>query len=135
MAGLSSPLVASLHYILRRATSKKHTLEGVNAYSISVNAGYALGSVIVGLGYDALGWVGLNVLSAAVAGGALVGLALVKKEPPSAKRSPSVAQGAGGGASTTSGAAGADARGWTRRGAARTTRRERRFRCTARARW
>ena len=91
LAGVSSPLVASLHYILRRATSKKHTLEGVNAYSVSVNAGYAFGSVIVGLGYDALGWVGLNVLSAVVAGGALVTvLALVKKEPPSAKRSPSV---------------------------------------------
>ena len=91
LGGCFSPLVASLHYILRRATSKKHTLEGVNAYSISVNAGYAFGSVIVGLGYDALGWVGLNVLSAVVAGGALVTvLALVKKEPPSAKRSPSV---------------------------------------------
>jgi len=91
LAGVSSPLVASLHYILRRATSKKHTLEGVNAYSVSVNAGYAFGSVMVGLGYDALGWVGLNVLSAVVAGGALVAvLALVKKEPPSAKRSPSV---------------------------------------------
>ena len=92
LAGVSSPLVASLHYILRRATSKKHTLEGVNAYSISVNAGYAFGSVIVGLGYDALGWTGLNVLSAVVAGFALAAvLALVKEEDEGKmKRSPSV---------------------------------------------
>ena len=92
LAGVSSPLVASLHYILRRATSKKHTLEGVNAYSISVNAGYAFGSVIVGLGYDALGWTGLNVLSAGVAGFALAAvLALVKEEDEGKmKRSPSV---------------------------------------------
>ena len=109
LAGVSSPLVASLHYILRRATSKKHTLEGVNAYSISVNAGYAFGSVIVGLGYDALGWVGLNVLSAVVAGGALVTvLALVKKEPPSAKRSPSVLRALGEVRRDSPGAAGAD---------------------------
>lgn len=90
LAGISSPLVASLHYILSRATSKKHTLEGVNAYSVSVNAGYAFGSVVVGLGYDDLGWFGLNVLSAVVAGVAMVTvLALVKSEAP-AKRSPSV---------------------------------------------
>ena len=90
LAGISSPLVASLHYILSRATSKKHTLEGVNAYSVSVNAGYAFGSVVVGLGYDDLGWFGLNALSAVVAGVAMVTvLALVKSEAP-AKRSPSV---------------------------------------------
>ena len=91
LAGVSSPLVASLHYILRRATSKEHTLEGVNAYSISVNAGYAFGSVIVGLGYDALGWTGLNVLSAVVAAFALVTvLALVKNEDDAKlERSPS----------------------------------------------
>ena len=89
LAGVSSPLVASLHYILSRATSKKHTLEGVNAYSVSVNAGYAFGSVVVGLGYDELGWFGLNALSAVVAGVAMVAvLALVKSDRP--KRSPSV---------------------------------------------
>jgi MFS family permease len=90
-AGLSSPLVASLHYVLRRARNKKHTLEGVNAYSASVNAGYAVGSVVVGLGYDGLGWVGLNLLSAAVAGLAMVVvLVLVKNDRP--KKSPSIAK-------------------------------------------
>ena len=43
LAGLSSPLVAALHHILKQARDKMHVLEGVNAYSLSVNAGYALG--------------------------------------------------------------------------------------------
>ena len=74
MAGVSSPLVACLLYIFERARDKMHALEGVNAYSASVNFGYALGGVIVGVGYTSMGWVGLNVLSAVVAA---VGLVLV----------------------------------------------------------
>ena len=35
-----------------------HAMEGVNAYSASVNLGYCLGRVIVGVGYDEMGWVG-----------------------------------------------------------------------------
>ena len=38
-AGLSSPLVPSLLYIFERARDKMHALEGVNAYSMSVNLG------------------------------------------------------------------------------------------------
>ena len=38
-AGLSSPLVPSLLYIFERARDKMHALEGVNAYSMSVNFG------------------------------------------------------------------------------------------------
>ena len=58
LAGLSSPLVAALHHILKQARDKMHVLEGVNAYSLSVNAGYALGGIIVGVGYDdaGVGW-------------------------------------------------------------------------------
>ena len=41
MAGLSSPLVPSLLYIFERARYKMHALEGVNAYSMSVNLGKA----------------------------------------------------------------------------------------------
>ena len=83
LAGLSSPLVAALHHILKQARDKMHVLEGVNAYSLSVNAGYALGGIIVGLGYDAAGWVGLNLLSAAVAGVAMIAvLALVPPDTP-----------------------------------------------------
>jgi len=82
-AGLSSPLVASLHYILRSASTKKETLRGVNAYSASVNIGYAFGGVIVGVGYDALGWAGLMLLSSGIAGIALVVvLVLVPRNTP-----------------------------------------------------
>ena len=79
-AGLSSPLVASLHYILRSAKTKAQTLEGVNAYSVSVNIGYACGGVIVGVAYDGLGWVGINVLSAIVAGIALIVVLILVKD-------------------------------------------------------
>lgn len=74
MAGLSSPLVASLLYILERASGKLQTLEAINAYSISVNMGYAVGGVVVGLGYNSMGWVGVNLFSASVA---VVAIALV----------------------------------------------------------
>ena len=72
VAGMSSPLVAALMYILQRASTKSQTLKGVNAYSLSVNGGYALGGVVVGVGYASMGWLGLNLLSAGVAGVALV---------------------------------------------------------------
>ena len=49
VAGMSSPLVAALMYILQRASTKSQTLKGVNAYSLSVNGGYALGGVVVGV--------------------------------------------------------------------------------------
>ena len=71
VAGASSPLVAALMYILQRAEDKAQTLKGVNAYSLSVNFGYAVGGVVVGLAYGAMGWLGLNLLSACVAGAAL----------------------------------------------------------------
>jgi len=61
-------------YIFERARHKMEILEGVNAYSASVNTGYALGGIIVGVGYDSMGWVGLNLFSAAFA---LIALVLV----------------------------------------------------------
>lgn len=79
VAGASSPLVAALMYILQRAEDKAQTLAGVNAYSLSVNCGYALGGVVVGLAYRTMGWLGLNLLSACVAGAALVFVAVVAK--------------------------------------------------------
>ena len=79
VAGASSPLVAALMYILQRAEDKAQTLKGVNAYSLSVNFGYAVGGVVVGLAYGAMGWLGLNLLSACVAGAALVFVAVVAK--------------------------------------------------------
>ena len=79
VAGASSPLVAALMYILQRAEDKAQTLKGVNAYSLSVNCGYALGGVVVGLAYRTMGWLGLNLLSACVAGAALVFVAVVAK--------------------------------------------------------
>lgn len=79
VAGASSPLVAALMYILQRAEDKAQTLKGVNAYSLSVNLGYALGGVVVGLAYRTMGWLGLNLLSACVAGAALVFVAVVAK--------------------------------------------------------
>ena len=79
IAGASSPLVAALMYILQRAEDKAQTLAGVNAYSLSVNLGYALGGVVVGLAYGTMGWLGLNLLSACVAGAALVFVAIVAK--------------------------------------------------------
>ena len=79
VAGASSPLVAALMYILQRAEDKAQTLKGVNAYSLSVNGGYALGGVVVGLAYRTMGWLGLNLLSACVAGAALVFVAVVAK--------------------------------------------------------
>lgn len=84
LAGLSSPLVAALHHILLVSRDKMHAMEGVNAYSASVNLGYCLGGVVVGVGYDEMGWVGLNLLSAAVALLA-VGLVLGLVAPRAAK--------------------------------------------------
>mgnify|MGYP006087618777 CR=1 FL=1 len=82
VAGMSSPLVAALMYILQRATTKSQTLKGVNAYSLSVNGGYALGGVVVGVGYASMGWLGLNLLSAGVAGVALVFVVVTAKGKP-----------------------------------------------------
>ena len=82
VAGMSSPLVAALMYILQRATTKSQTLKGVNAYSLSVNGGYALGGVVVGVGYASMGWLGLNLLSAGVAGVALVFVLVTAKGKP-----------------------------------------------------
>ena len=82
VAGMSSPLVAALMYILQRATTKSQTLKGVNAYSLSVNGGYALGGVVVGVGYASMGWLGLNLLSAGVAGVALVFVLVTAKGTP-----------------------------------------------------
>ena len=69
-------------YILQRATTKSQTLKGVNAYSLSVNGGYALGGVVVGVGYASMGWLGLNLLSAGVAGVALVFVLVTAKGKP-----------------------------------------------------
>ena len=82
VAGMSSPLVAALMYILQRASTKSQTLKGVNAYSLSVNGGYALGGVVVGVGYASMGWLGLNLLSAGVAGVALVFVLVTAKGKP-----------------------------------------------------
>ena len=73
LAGVASPLVPSLMYILERATEEGASkLAGVNAYSASVNFAYAFAGMIVGLFYSELGWTGLNLFSAAVAALALV---------------------------------------------------------------
>jgi MFS family permease len=73
LAGVASPLVPSLMYILERATEEGASkLAGVNAYSASVNFAYAFGGMIVGLFYYDMGWTGLNLFSAAVAALALV---------------------------------------------------------------
>ena len=72
LAGVASPLVPSLMYILERATEEGASkLAGVNAYSASVNFAYAFAGMIVGLFYSELGWTGLNLFSAAVAALAL----------------------------------------------------------------
>ena len=100
IAGASSPLVAALMYILQRAEDKAQTLAGVNAYSLSVNLGYALGGVVVGLAYGTMGWLGLNLLSACVAGAALVFVAVVAKRDEKRARHDGErreAQGGGGG--------------------------------------
>ena len=105
LAGLSSPLVAALHHILLVSRDKMHAMEGVNAYSASVNLGYCLGGVVVGVGYDEMGWVGLNLLSAAVALLA-VGLVLGLVAPRAAKGPSLVATDAAKGERSTTSASG-----------------------------
>jgi len=56
--------------------------------SASVNFGYALGGVIVGVGYTSMGWVGLNVLSAVVAAVGLVLVATLATPPAAAPAAP-----------------------------------------------
>eukprot|EP00227_Mantoniella_beaufortii_P006430 CAMPEP_0197610780 /NCGR_PEP_ID=MMETSP1326-20131121/54078_1 /TAXON_ID=1155430 /ORGANISM="Genus nov. species nov., Strain RCC2288" /LENGTH=216 /DNA_ID=CAMNT_0043179347 /DNA_START=228 /DNA_END=874 /DNA_ORIENTATION=+ len=92
-AGLSSPLVPSLMYIFERARHKMEILEGVNAYSASVNMAYAMGGIIVGVGYGAMGWVGLNLFSSAFAAVALVIVAFLSTPPGVGKKTTSTTGG------------------------------------------
>lgn len=59
--GFFTPLVSCILYIFDRARSPTDVMRGLGHYTYAIMGAYALGGVLVGVGYDAMGWVGLNL--------------------------------------------------------------------------
>ena len=64
--GLSTPLVPALLYIFERANSPAAAVQGVGRYVLAIMLAYFLGGVVVSFAYDAIGFLGVNLTSAAV---------------------------------------------------------------------
>jgi len=66
LAGLFSPLVPALACVFAVLTPAE-TTTGIGRYALSLLLAYVVGAAIVGAAYDEIGWVGMSLVTAAVA--------------------------------------------------------------------
>jgi len=64
LTGLSSPLVPGLVFILDRSASLPEIIQGVGQFTLAVILAYAAASAVVGFGWSAIGWQGINLIAA-----------------------------------------------------------------------
>jgi MFS family permease len=70
-AGLFSPLVPALSYLFAVLTPAE-TTAGIGRYAMALLCAYVLGAAVVGATYDEIGWLGMSLMTAAVAAGILL---------------------------------------------------------------
>ena len=85
-AGLSTPLVPALLFIFDRATSAADSVRGVGQYVMSILLAYCAGGVIISTGYDALRFMGTNLVSAGVCGVSLGWIVFLASPSPNAAK-------------------------------------------------
>ena len=66
VAGLCTPLVPALLYVFERAPNPEGAIRGVGQYAMAILLGYCAGGAVISVGYEALGWQGVNLISTAV---------------------------------------------------------------------
>lgn len=67
-AGFCTPLVSALIFIFDRAESPAAVVKGLGDYGFAIISAYAVGGLVVGAIYDAVGWGWTNSVSAVITG-------------------------------------------------------------------
>ena len=72
-AGLFSPLVPALALIFR-VLQPAELVGGMGRYTVSITAAYFLGAALIGIAYEAIGWVGTSLVTCAIAARTIISL-------------------------------------------------------------